>query len=1031
VAGATITLKVPGAGSLGLVAAQGLLLTLADSDNADPARKRALSTVRGGLGLAEATTDKDVQRALAEYVADRLGPQSGDGAAPPPKAAAAAPKARGGGKAKTAAKAKGQAGNDQFEQQHPRGRGGVWIKKGAGMSSPDPQVAQLQKRLQQLGYGPGAADGKFGNLTEQSVIRFQQTYGLQPTGQVDPATLQTLQSPPAQTLAQVQAQNRAAAALPNAQGQLPHAPGGGVASTGGGAPAATQGAAHAAGTQANSLNTADPQAVRQFQAAHGLKADGIVGPNTDALMRGLGVTASNTPAASSAGSSRAGGTASSRPAGSTSGSGRAASRSSGGSRSSASKTLQLGAGVGGNANPQVKTIQTALEQLGYDLGGPDGRFGPQTKKAVVKLQRKYGLAPDGIVGPRTQKLIQRLVQRAGKNQKGKITDAASSALLQSATDEQLRHRLAEVREADSVHDFRQDLHPRDRRGEFIAKEIANLHDGEAKVIHGVQVARKGLHYDVGQGENWARHLTLKKAALATLATVNTVASISQLLSAEQVESPVHPLTEEVLDTFHHLHDRLGRFAHRLDTPPPPPKSYKQRFPNFHAEVSLSDRMGPANVATALDSATRKLAGMSDAQLSALSPDEIDTVYSILHRSIKPTHAKQSARLLKAIRTHQMAENFLEEFFGGLHHAYDEAKHPRGRGGKWAPGMGAGAPVSHGSFGRIHATPHVDFSATDRKLAGVTAASHPHASRPNITPERIRSASAPERKILLQHARDHVADLEFQSEGQHIQRIGRPGPGPARSVTSEQITSARLWEKQLRRAAEGLREELQVIPGLAHRLEEATTKRIAAQASKAPAQIIAARAVEVAIAGQMMEGNALSAQARKSSATVVRKNPDGSTDYKFPIPDKGHARAALAYLDRSDLSDAEKKKVKSKAKAKLAEAELLESLEDSDWEALGLTEAADSLAKASSPEPWSTSKTSNWVARAGGLPPYIQHISHDLHEKRGMPESQAIAMAIGICKRWCRGGGNVDANTKAAACKAIAEWEAKKAKAHAS
>src|SRR5438309_501927 len=90
-------------------------------------------------------------------------------------------------------------------------------------------------------------------------------------------------------------------------------------------------------------------------------------------------------------------------------------------------------------------------------------------------------------------------------------------------------------------------------------------------------------------------------------------------------------------------------------------------------------------------------------------------------------------------------------------------------------------------------------------------------------------------------------------------------------------------------------------------------------------------------------------------------------------------------------------------------------------------AKDSLAKASTPEPWSSSRTSNWVARAGGLPDYIQHISHDLHDKRGMDESRAIAMAVGSVKRWCRGGGNVHANTRAAACKAASEWEALKAK----
>jgi hypothetical protein len=90
-------------------------------------------------------------------------------------------------------------------------------------------------------------------------------------------------------------------------------------------------------------------------------------------------------------------------------------------------------------------------------------------------------------------------------------------------------------------------------------------------------------------------------------------------------------------------------------------------------------------------------------------------------------------------------------------------------------------------------------------------------------------------------------------------------------------------------------------------------------------------------------------------------------------------------------------------------------------------AADSLKKASTPEPFSKSKTSNWVARAGGLPSYIQHIAHDLVEKRGMDESKAIQMAIGIVKNWASGKGNIDATTRAAAQKAVAEWEKLKAK----
>lgn len=89
-------------------------------------------------------------------------------------------------------------------------------------------------------------------------------------------------------------------------------------------------------------------------------------------------------------------------------------------------------------------------------------------------------------------------------------------------------------------------------------------------------------------------------------------------------------------------------------------------------------------------------------------------------------------------------------------------------------------------------------------------------------------------------------------------------------------------------------------------------------------------------------------------------------------------------------------------------------------------AADSMAKASTPEPFSKSKTSNWVARGGGLPAYVQHIAHDIMEKRGIPESRAIAIAIGVIKRWAAGGGKVDATTRAAATKALAEWERLKA-----
>jgi hypothetical protein len=65
-----------------------------------------------------------------------------------------------------------------------------------------------------------------------------------------------------------------------------------------------------------------------------------------------------------------------------------------------------------------------------------------------------------------------------------------------------------------------------------------------------------------------------------------------------------------------------------------------------------------------------------------------------------------------------------------------------------------------------------------------------------------------------------------------------------------------------------------------------------------------------------------------------------------------------------------------------------------------------------------------------LPAYIQNIARALM-RGGMPKSRAIATAIATCKRWAAGGGGVHPEVKAAAAKAIAEWEEKKARAHAS
>lgn len=69
---------------------------------------------------------------------------------------------------------------------------------------------------------------------------------------------------------------------------------------------------------------------------------------------------------------------------------------------------------------------------------------------------------------------------------------------------------------------------------------------------------------------------------------------------------------------------------------------------------------------------------------------------------------------------------------------------------------------------------------------------------------------------------------------------------------------------------------------------------------------------------------------------------------------------------------------------------------------------------------------NWVEDAGGLPPYVRKLARGIM-RSGKTKSQAIAIAISRVKRWASGGEDVDADTRAKAAKALAQWESTKAK----
>lgn len=241
-------------------------------------------------------------------------------------------------------------------------------------------VTQMQNRLIDLGYLAGSASGKVCDITEQAIIAFQQRNGLDSDGIAGPGTLDKLYSSGAKktsgavgVIGMTLKKGSSGDAVRLLQSKL-------------------KSYGFLSGSADGDFGQATEDAVKAFQSANGLKADGKAGATTlQKLFAGSVSTSSGHTTSKPTNTPRV----TERPTPTPNAYVRVTAAPDG-----SYVTLEKG-----TMGSEVTKLQKALKNAGYFSGSCDGYYGDATVEAVKKFQKAKGLSQDGKAGPATQRYL--------------------------------------------------------------------------------------------------------------------------------------------------------------------------------------------------------------------------------------------------------------------------------------------------------------------------------------------------------------------------------------------------------------------------------------------------------------------------------------------------------------------------------------------------------------------------------------------------------------------------------------------------
>ncbi len=220
-------------------------------------------------------------------------------------------------------------------------------------------VKAMQKRLKELDYLSGSADGSFGTATKAAVIAFQTANGLKADGKAGMATLNVLYSDDAKSADTLvsSGSNSGAGVTVNGYTTLREGDSGEAVKK---LQRALKNRGYYSGSIDGNYGSGTVAAVTAFQQRNGLRVDGAAGPSTQTALYGSDALDADTYA-----------------------------------------TLRPG-----DSSTEVRNLQYTLYELGYYDGRVDGVYGDTTEDAVRAFQIRNDVRPvDGIAGNKTQQVL--------------------------------------------------------------------------------------------------------------------------------------------------------------------------------------------------------------------------------------------------------------------------------------------------------------------------------------------------------------------------------------------------------------------------------------------------------------------------------------------------------------------------------------------------------------------------------------------------------------------------------------------------